>query len=102
MTITKYKLNNWAVVCQYNPYAAPEQQRQCLMGKVEGHPEHADGKTVVTSSIVGKFEGQVVTANSLIELGWVRAEYEAEFPRAKERLMESLSECTLRWDGAIR
>lgn len=100
---TKYKLNNWSVVSAANPYLAPELSRMCLMGEVEGHPERDDGKTIVTSSIVGKFRGKVITNNgSEIELGEPKEAYEKAFPNAKRRLFDTLPQCTERWDGSIR
>lgn len=96
--MVKYKLNNWAVVSAYNPYLAPELQRQCLMGVRE-----SDGKTVVTSRLVGQYEGKVITSHgSQIELGEPRLDYEDEFPGSKKRLFDTLPQCSLRWDGSIR
>lgn len=103
MSQIKYKLSNWAIVTSRDPYIAPELVRQCLMGKVEGHPDHEDGKTIVTSNIIGKFEGRIVTkTGSLVELGDPRPEYDKEFPDSKKRLFASVVDCTLRWDGSIR
>lgn len=99
----KYKLNDWAIVSAASPYSAPEFSRLCLMGKVEGHPERDDGTTIVSSRVIGKFEGRVVTSTgSLIELGEPREAYEQAFNDSKRRLFESLNECILRWDGSIR
>lgn len=99
----KYKLNDWAIVTGGNPYMAPELRRQHLMGKVEGHPDRDDGESIVTSALRGKYEGRIVTGSgSLIELGDPRPDYAAEFPDAKERLLCSATELTLRWNGSIR
>ena len=87
-------LTNWSVVADpRNPYLAPECRKMCLSGQRE------DGATVVTSVIVGKtgiLEGlqrKVVTNSGtrylLLE---VDPEYEARYPNALFRVMESLTE----------
>lgn len=76
--MVKYKLNNWAVV---------NYTRIALIGEVEGHPKHEDGKVVVTSACIGKYNGCIITSNgSHIELGEPKADYARMFPDAKERL----------------
>lgn len=53
------RLENWSVVmCDSDPYRAPEQRVACLAGTVSGHPgreykeDLEDGKPVRTSRIV--------------------------------------------------
>lgn len=86
------KLNQWSIVAPLDPYKAPEQISVNLYGIVEGHPEHKDGRDITTSRIVGKTpEGHVRTrSGSTYELGDVDPAYEAEYPGARERLMETL------------
>lgn len=85
MAATRYKLNNWAII-NYG------HMRTALMGKTEGHPEWDDGHSIVTSSLLGRSGNLVVTSSgSYITLGEPREDYEAEFPGAKQRLMDSLS-----------
>lgn len=57
-------------------YLAPEQMRPVLTGLVYGHPEHADGSRVTTSSIV-QAEGKRVTVRSgqVYELGEISRSY---------------------------
>lgn len=84
MAITKYKLNDWALIGDAG-------RKMCLIGKVEGHPTREDGITIVTSSIVGQTEGGLIVtgSGSHIELGNTKADYEANFPKAKQRLLAS-------------
>lgn len=82
MSVVKYKLNDWSVVISDKQF--------CLIGKVEGHPEREDGHVVVTSYCIGKFEGRIITkSGSHIELGEPKADYEAQFHNAKQRLLDS-------------
>jgi hypothetical protein len=86
------RLDNWAVVCGGDPYTAPELQTNHLIGTVSGHPEHADGKEVRTSRIVG-IEGEdvvVTSSGSRYQLGEVDPTYEAMFSNAKERVIASI------------
>ena len=92
----KYKLNNWSLICYGGPYTPPELARQCLIGESFGHSKHEDGHIVVTSRIKGRCGDLVITkSGSLVELGPPKPTYEAEFPEAKRRLLESLPEITL-------
>lgn len=87
-------LTNWSVVADpRNPYLAPECRKMCLAGQRE------DGATVITSVIVGKtailggFQRKVVTTSgSRYLLLEVDPEYEARYPNAMFRVMESLTE----------
>lgn len=91
----KYKLNEWAVVNSGNRY--------CLIGKVEGHPDREDGHTVVSSYCIGKYEGRIVTTSgSHIELGEPKADYEAMFPNAKQRLFDTAPQLIFCGDGLVR
>jgi signal peptidase I len=72
---------------------APEQITAHLDGLVYNHPRYPfeQGKPVSTSPIVGKRGDKVVTRSGTeYELGAVLADYEAQFPNAKERLLQSL------------
>lgn len=92
----KYKLNNWAIITYGSPYTAPECRRQCLIGETKDHPEWEDGHSIVTSGLRGRYGELVVTGSgSFVELGEPSANYEASFPEAKKRLLESLSELKL-------
>lgn len=82
------KLENWAVVEEYEPYTASELRKARLQGTVYGHPKHDDGKRVVTSSIqkVDPVAKTVTTrSGSVYELGKVDPEWEAQFPDAESR-----------------
>ena len=85
----KYELNNWYVgedPRHHDPYLAPECRIQCLGGNRVG-----DGD-VITTGIVGKSaDGCVVTrSGSHYKLMEVDPAYEAEYPDAFNRLMNSL------------
>jgi hypothetical protein len=88
------RLENWSYHVQADLYTAPEDLVTCLVGEVYGYKDpirHPDGKRVRTSRIVGCEGDCVVTSRgSKYELGVVDPDYEAAFPNAKERLLNSL------------
>lgn len=101
--MVKYKLNDWSVVTNGDPYLAPEVRRILLMGKVEGHPDREDGETIITSHILGKYDGRLVTnSGSLVELGAPQANYAESYPDAAQRLLDTAPQCVLLPDGSIR
>lgn len=87
-------LTNWSVAQDpRNPYLAPELRQQCLQGVRE------DGANVITSVIVGKTglkespQRAVVTkSGTRYILKEVDPQYEAIYPNAQVRLMDSLAE----------
>ena len=91
-------LTNWSVVMDpRNPYLAPELQKQCLAGQREEDLER--GTHCTTSFIVGKtglkesLQRAVVTnSGTRYMLLEVDPEYEARYPNALFRLMDSLTE----------
>jgi hypothetical protein len=89
----KTTLTNWAVV-QFpaNFYEAPELRVQCLTGK---RPQDVTSlhSRVTTSPIIGKRWDEVVTrSGSHYTLLEVDPKYEAAYPGALKRLMDSLPE----------
>jgi len=89
------KLENWAVVQDYDPYMAPEDRKARLHGTVYGHPKHDDGKRIATSSIqkIDPVAKTVTTrSGSVYELGTVDPEWEAQFPDAANRFWNNSSE----------
>lgn len=88
------KLNNWSfVLVGDHLYMAPELMQSRLVGIVEGHPRVQDGTVITTSSVVGKYNGCVVTSTGgLYELGEVDPNYEKSYPNAKVRLLSGLVE----------
>lgn len=91
-------LHNWSIVSpeSANPYTAPELITQHLNGDVSGHHAFEDGKNITTSPIRDcdvKPDGTILVATksgSKYELGEPAASYEAAFPGAKQRLIESI------------
>ena len=87
-------LTNWSVAMDpRNPYLAPELRQQCLQGA------RGDGANVITSVIVGKtglkesLQRDVVTkSGTRYILGEIDPAYEAIYPNARVRLMDSLAE----------
>lgn len=74
-------LENWA--------CAPNS----LIGEVSNHPGFEDGTVIMTSTPVGKRNGNVVTySGSEYTLGQARSDYEAIYPEAASRLLHSLPE----------
>lgn len=91
--MNKTKIDNWVFVHGGgDPYKAPEVGGLFLNGIVTGHPVRPDGNQVTTSAIAGKRGGKVVTKNTEYELGEARADYEAAYPGARQRLLDSLPE----------
>lgn len=90
------KLCGWALVYkESNPYNAPELQSVCLCGNARLHPRFRNGENITTSRIIGKTEdGCVRTLNTTYELGLPSDSYEAMFPDAKQRLLNSLEVVT--------
>jgi hypothetical protein len=90
------QLKNWSFGVSGDAYTPPEMMEPRLSGKVYNHPNptrHYDGKEIVTSRIVGKRKGLVVTqSGSEYELLDVDPEYEKLYPNAKERLINQLKE----------
>jgi hypothetical protein len=91
------RIEQWSVVVgEINPYMAPEQVTQHLHGRVYDHPDFQDGELATTSRIVGARigkEGDFILTYSGREyaLGEVSPEYEARFPGAEARLINSLA-----------
>lgn len=90
----KTQLKNWSFgVSGVDRYDAPEMGTPRLAGFVYNHPIQPDGKDIVTSRVVGKRNGLVVTKSGReYELLDVDPVYEKLFPGAKERLMNQLTE----------
>ncbi len=88
------KLTNWSIVSRTaNPFQAPELGTQCLYGNVYNNPKFEDNQDVTTSRIIGKRNGKVVTrSGSEYELDGVDPIYEAAYPDAFNRLMNTLDE----------
>ena len=75
------KLENWSVVSNASPYTAPEAIVPSLQGTVYGHPNHEDGKHVITSHIVAVYGRKVQTwSGSIYELGTVDTKYQEAYP----------------------
>lgn len=86
-------LENWSVVTNADAYTPPELIVGRLTGMVYGHPNHYDGKEVVTSPVIGCQGDLIVTkTGSLYGLGKIDPEYAKLFPDAQKRLFESLKE----------
>lgn len=94
------KLNRWCVVSRTEyGFQPPDSGPNCLQGYVLGHHCHADGKGVTTSRLVGRNGDRVVTrSGSEYDLEEPDPAYEAQYPNAKERLLESLQPCAGRTD----
>ena len=69
------KLDNWSVVCDDNPFAAPEQMVARMRGVITGHPHIEDGKIIHTSTIQEAKGREVRTQNNIYLLGTVDADY---------------------------
>jgi hypothetical protein len=91
----KTQLKNWSFGALEDYYTAPELLVPRLQGNVYNHTNkrHYDEKFIVTSKLMGKRNGLVVThSGSEYELLEVDPEYEKQFPNAKKRLFNQLKE----------
>ena len=80
------KIEDWAILGHPLGITVPK-----LNGKVYGHTKFVEGESIITSAIIGKRNGRVVTkSGSEYILGKVNLDYEREYPGALERVMESL------------
>ena len=88
------RIENWSLVASsWDPYRAPEQVGMSIQGEVYNHPRFRDGKSVITSTIVGKRGNKVITySGSHYSLGEPAEMYEKTFPGAKKRTMDALKE----------
>jgi hypothetical protein len=88
-------IDNWILTStDTNPYLAPELIKMCLYGIVSNHPKHKDGTYVTTSHIVGYdylYDAVITVSGSRYKLGEPNPGYEAQFPNAKQRFIDSLS-----------
>lgn len=77
------RLVNWAIMYPMaSPYMAPEQMRPELCGEVDAHT------AVVERPLRWDDTRQlIVAANGTFELGPPKADYEALYPGARERLI---------------
>ena len=85
-------LENWCIVeDESDPFQAPELRWPLLQGNVYGSDKFPDGKLIAMGRPVSRQGDAVVTASgSVYELGAVDPRYEASFPGAKQRLLNSL------------
>ena len=82
------RLENWSVVGNSDPYAAPELASNYLSGNVYGHPSFTDGDPVTTPPIVSVTDGVVHTASgSEYRLGDIDPDYELAYPNARLELL---------------
>lgn len=93
----KTQLRNWSFTMRAeDEYQPPEASVPVLQGNVYGHSnpdKHHDGKFIVTSKIVGKRNGLVVTqSGSEYDLVEIDPIYEKMYPNAKERLFAQLND----------
>jgi hypothetical protein len=65
-----YKLENWEITGDNDPFIAPECQKIYITGEIYNHPGFLDGTRITTSSIQGVEDNNIViTKNSKYELG---------------------------------
>lgn len=78
------ELDNWVLVG--GPKGTP-----CLRGRCRGHPRHADGTLITTSTVRGQRAGMPMTRHTLYLLGEPDPSYTATFPGASRlTLLEQL------------
>jgi hypothetical protein len=93
MTRNSVKIDDWALcIDNSDPFRAPELRCFYLYGVIYGHPRFEDGERVSTSAIqsVNKKDGTVTTySGNVYILGEPSAQYESEYPNAKQRLLDT-------------
>lgn len=89
------RIEGWSLIGDFDPYQAPELQSVKLLGHVYGHPNHHDGKLIMTSNVTGIVDDDIITySGSRYVLGAIDPEYSKLYPNAKERLLATLKERT--------
>lgn len=89
------RIEGWSLIGGFDPYQAPELQSVKLLGHVYGHPNHHDGKLIMTSNVTGIVDDDIITySGSRYVLGAIYPEYSKLYPNAKERLLATLKERT--------
>lgn len=90
------RIHNWSTTVRgIGPYSPPELGGLALMGRITGHsnPDVGKGPVSITSIIVGKRNGKVVTESGTeYALGLIDPVYEDEFPGAHRKLLDQLEE----------
>ena len=89
------RIEGWSLIGDFDPYQAPELQSVKLLGHVYGHPNHHDGKLIMTSNVTGIVDDDIIIySGSRYVLGAIDPEYSKLYPNAKERLLATLKERT--------
>lgn len=96
---TTVRIKNWRVVRRLatGDFAPEETEGEvCLYGELSGHPEIEDGALSTTSPIVGanKEKGVIICLSRPYSLGQPHPDYEAEFRKARQRLLKDWSRKT--------
>ena len=96
MPTDAYTLDRWSVVDRLGNMIPPEQPHfaGCLVGRVLNHPRRPDNTLVKTSCLLGynADTDTFITHNeSAVTLGTVYADYEAVYPRARARLVDTVN-----------
>ena len=87
------RIEGWSLIGDFDPYRAPERRSVRLRGHVYGHPNHHNGKLVMTSNVIGIIDEDIITSSgSRYVLGAIDSEYSKLYPNAKERLFTALRE----------
>lgn len=88
------RIENWGISSRFvSPYTAPEASL-CVTGNVYGSTKFSDGEEVTTSTIkTVSYKDNKLTvetnSGSIYELGAAHPDYEAAYPDARNRLIES-------------
>jgi len=88
------RIEGWRVISRETGCDVPPEKSKGarICGNFFGHPQISPGGPATTSCIVsaGQEEGVIVCESRPYQLGKVDPQYEAKFPRARERLLRSL------------
>lgn len=85
-------MEQWYLSYDNGALADPKLHNLRLVGEVTGHPNHEDGKHVITSRIVKIEDNKIVTrTGTRYELGECAEFYAALYPNAKSDLLASYS-----------
>jgi hypothetical protein len=87
------ELKKWSVASAADEFTHPDLCPPVLQGFVFGHDKFEDGKHIITSVVIGKRNGKVITkSGSEYVLLDIDPNYEKAFPNARKIVFDSLKE----------
>lgn len=70
------RIENWSISNQDdNPHQSPDLKKDCLRGRVYGHPECSDGEYIITPVVINTEGCYAKTRNDIYLLGEIDPKY---------------------------